>query len=284
MKPILVHIHVFYTEQWPDLYALLTSLCEYDFDVWVTHCGNRQDFENLVLSDVSSAHVLQVPNAGYDIGPFVAVLKQVNLVDYSYCIKLHTKRDLPVNSMLGPYDVSGGAWRHCLLSFMKGPGFKMCLESFAADEKLGMVGHHALIWQREPSDKKVWRQAVQLLESAGLRYRNPAYVAGSMFMCRAILLRPLVKILGESCFGTTERKDSSSLAHVAERLLGFVITAQGYTVRDVYTPAKERFVFRLRGMSKQVLRFLYQRKITRKGKLVIKICRIPVYRATPGKL
>lgn len=39
MKPILVHIHVYYTEQWPDLYARIASFLGLDFDVWVTHCG-----------------------------------------------------------------------------------------------------------------------------------------------------------------------------------------------------------------------------------------------------
>lgn len=279
MKPVLVHIHVYYTEQWPDLHARLAKLHDFAFDVWVTYCGADCGFEEQVAADAPAAHVLQVANVGYDIAPFVEVLKQVNLEDYSYCIKLHSKRNMPDGSLLGAYDVGGDIWRKLLLSFVEPCNFSRCLAAFKVDATLGMVGHHALIWRREPDDKSAWREAVQLLESTGLPYRNPAFVAGTMFMCRAALLKPLVSILGSAEFEPANREKPTSMAHVAERLLGFVITAQGYSVMDVYTPARERLLRWLRGMGAHLRRFMYQRKVTRKGKLIIKICRIPVYSA-----
>ena len=279
MKPVLVHIHVYYTEQWADLYARLSRLPEIDFDLWVTYCAAGSAFAEQVVADAPAAHVLEVANVGYDIAPFMEVLKRVKLEDYSYCIKLHSKRSMPAGSLLGAYDVGGGVWRELLLSFLAPPNFCRCLETFIADETLGMVGHHALIWRREPDDKVAWRQAVQLLESTDLPYRNSAFVAGSMFMCRAVLLKPLVSILGTAEFEPANRESPTSLAHAAERLLGFVITSQGYSVMDVYTPACDRFLLWMKGLGRHLQRFVYQRKVTRKGKLIIKICRIPVYSA-----
>lgn len=279
MKKLLVHVHVFYTEQWPALYARLASACGGADDLWVTHCGTTPGFSEQVQRDAPAAHVLQVRNVGYDVGPFVEVLKRVNLDAYSFCIKIHSKRDLPEDSMLGGFDVGGSIWREWLLSFLEPQHFARCMQAFEREPALGMVGHHALIWRREPADKKAWRQAVQWLEAAGLPYSAPAYVAGSMFICRAALLAPLIDMLGDVEFEAANQEGVGTLAHAAERLLGFVVAAQGYEVNDVYSSAQARRADRMRGIRRRVARFLYQRKVTRKGKLIIKICRIPIYRS-----
>lgn len=49
------------------------------------------------MSDFKNADFYVVPNLGFDLGPFVYALDKVNLSDYSYVIKLHTKRDIPLN-------------------------------------------------------------------------------------------------------------------------------------------------------------------------------------------
>ena len=68
-------------------------------------------------STFKNVNVEIVKNLGFDLGPFVHVLNEVNLNDYSYVIKLHTKRDIPLNGKKDWY--TGSGWRDALLKFIR---------------------------------------------------------------------------------------------------------------------------------------------------------------------
>lgn len=283
----LIHVHVFYTEMWAALSELLRNTNNHSREIWITLGEDKAFLEHEIKQDFPDARILYVENRGYDIGPFVEVLKQVDVCNYQYCIKLHTKRDIAEQSRIGYIDVSGAKWRQYLLSFMQKNNFEKVLQAFSNNPKLGMVGHHALCCKKEYTDKHAWEQSRKWLCEYGLLSNNAAaklsYIAGSMFMCRAALLTPVKEILSKMEFEIPSRDNPSTISHWAERLMGHAITAAGYELADTYTCRQSRFHTCASSLLKffrfLIIRFFYQKKITRHGKTVIKICKVPVYHA-----
>ncbi len=287
MKPILIHIHIYYTHLWPELrecVELVDSL-NLQFQLVITTVGEMTKLADEVTTRWPEAELRVVPNLGYDIAPFAEVLNHVDLTRYRYCIKLHTKRDVVWDASIGAVCVGGNRWRQYLLSFMKRENMEAVLRAFESQPTLGMVGHHALICSREPYDEHAWKLSEHWLNTGGFALSSSTYahkyIAGSMFMCRAELLGVVRDILKGKEFEMPKPERISPISHAAERLLGHAVTAAGYEVRDVYTPAIERMGFRwkhllLRSVHR-LMRFVFQRKRTKSGKLIVKICKIPVY-------
>ena len=275
MKPILVHIHAFYGDILPHLLESLRVLTPFPHEVWVTYPENDLKIPELLAGCVDSEKMLPVSNNGYDVLPFLKVLKKLNLDDYSYCIKLHTKRDMPLGSMLRNVDVGGNRWRESLMSFLQPAHFNSCMQSFATDATLGMAAHHLLIFKKEPIDYGAWEESIQMLNSRGIHLNECAFVAGTMFICRAHLLKLFLEVFGDVEFPPTRREDIITPAHVAERFLGHSVYAQGYKIYCPFTPRYQQTTFF--DIVRRISRFFFLRKVTAKGKLIIKVCKIPVY-------
>ena len=282
-KDFLIHIHVYYTGMWPELRGYLSSLPEgTDYDLWVTYVKNDSKFLQDVRTTAPTAHILKVENKGYDIGPFVEVLRRIEVDDYKYIIKLHSKRDVKglVYPHIGLTEVSGDKWRHYLLSFMSGENFGKCLAAFEQNPRLGMVGHHALICRKELADDRAWQESMKWIADYGLQVSEPSYVAGSMFICRSRLMKLVKEVLSQESFERPVHEHSSTISHSVERFLGHAVAAQGMLIEDVYTSKADKVRLVLIGVLQRCLyltcRFFYQKKITSNGRLIVKICKIPV--------
>lgn len=279
MKPILVHVHVYYPELWPEIKACLGSLATGTYDLYVTMVTDYPDLVSDIKTFSSDAHCLVVANRGYDIGPFVHVLNMTNLDQYDYVIKLHTKRDMPAGALLGAFDMSGGAWRQYALSFLHPKThFQSCLQGFLDNPAIGMMAHHRLIVGQCYGDKAALRQCQDLCRKMGLPVRPFKYVAGTMFIIRAKLLRPVVDMgLGLDDFSAPTQDKPTSLAHVLERFFGYLVYAQDFTIQDSFTDKRLKQQDNLMKPLRFIWHFLYRRKVTRSGKSIIKICKIPIY-------
>lgn len=290
MKPLLIHIHVYYQHLWPELRdrVLYLSGLGVRFHLAVTSVEECPQLEAEVQRLFPGAELLVVPNLGYDIAPFMAVLQSVNLEEFSYVIKLHTKRDVEQAVVClcaaSPFNIRGSRWRDALLAFSKPGNFERCLQELAQNPRCGMVAHHLTICPRVTKKDKeqyhTWLRAVELVQQMALPAPpSQHFVMGSMFMCRAELLKPLQGLnLKPGDFPPPDPEHlEETLAHVLERCLGAVVTAQGYEIRDCFSPRSD-YVRELFWVALQrVGHFLYSRKVTRKGKLLVKICKIPVF-------
>ena len=285
MVNILVHVHVFYPNMWEEIKEYLKALTNVNLDIWITVPEQNADMKEQILCDFPGGHFLTVDNRGYDIAPFVEVLKRVELAQYHYCIKLHTKRDMPIPAHVGKVDVSGNKWRDLLLAFLKKKNNERILKAFESTPQLGMVGHHALICSKEPNDNQAWSQSLRWIQErfSDSSLISPSFIAGSMFICRAPLMSAFRDILSDTEFERPSREHPSTISHAAERLLGHIITASGHVIRDVFTPPTAKRLLGLKTVFLYslhlLLRFCYQKKYTKKGYTIIKICKIPVYRS-----
>lgn len=276
MKPILIHVHLYYHEMWPELERYLRSIPKsLSRRIYVTLVERNPEVEASILRFDPKATILQVENRGFDVGPFVQVLNMVNLDDYSLLIKLHSKRDMPLGSAVGSINLSGDRWRKMLLAFLRPVGFRCALRAFRQDPKLGMTGHASLIF-RECLCDSVYNQSVTFLQKLGLPEKDFAYIIGTMFMCRAELMKPIQQ-LGFSMqdFELPDRRRTEALAYTLEALLCWIVTAQGYELRDCFTPFP-KFQAKFIVTRDKVFRFLFRKKVTESGRFIVKVCGIPV--------
>ncbi len=107
MKPILAIVHVYYPEIWPELEECLLNITV-PYELYVTTNEQNKDIQNDVLKLKKDAHFEIVENRGYDVGPFMQIINKINLDDYSYVVKLHTKRNLPSEATFRAATVSLG--------------------------------------------------------------------------------------------------------------------------------------------------------------------------------
>lgn len=286
----LIHIHVYYTHLWPELRACVerAEALGLRFRLFVTTAGEKPEIAAEVAERWPEAEVSVVPNRGYDIAPFLEVLSSVRLADFSYIIKLHTKRDVEQARVIlctaAAVNMKGSRWRDALLAFTRPENFEKVLQTLESKPQLGMVAHHLVICPRvsvkDKEQSKTWQKAVEMVKTLGLpEPPNSHFVMGSMFICRAELLKPLQRLgLTTEDFPPPDPEHlEETIAHVIERLLGAVVTAQGYEIRDCFSPRKEYIREAIEVLLQRIGHFLFSRKVTSSGKLIIKICKIPVW-------
>ena len=292
MKPILVHVHIFYAELWPELKLCLSNISEYPYELYVTMVQENETLVNEIQATKPNAHILIVKNKGYDVGPFIHVLQQINLQDYSYIIKLHTKRNIehisePGWTYYSPYYLKGALWREYLLSFLQNGNLEKCLKAFDETPSLGMVNNYRLIvpefHRKEKTLCTLQERAFKLLNQVGLYPRNSTYVKGTMFIVRAHLMQK-IKNLGLSIdsFPAPDASHAENLAHELEIALGTSVAAQNYDIRDVFTPDVESKM-KWGTILGRLRRKLYKNYISPKGRHVVKIAHILVWNAKVAK-
>lgn len=297
MKPILIHIHVYYTHLWPELRECVERVAALGlpFRLVVTTAGEKPGIAADVAERWPEAELRVVPNRGYDIAPFLEVLRSVRLEEFSYIIKLHTKRDVEQARVIlcsaASVNMRGSRWRDALLAFARPNNLGQVLHTLESESGVGMVAHHLVICPRVSAEDKeqfkTWKKAVEMVKNLGLpEPPNSRFVMGSMFICRAELLKPLLRLgLTTEDFPPPDPEHlEETIAHVIERLLGAVVTAQGYAIRDCFSPRMEYISEAIEVLLQRIGHFLYYSKTTRQGKRIIKICKVPVWHGKQGKM
>ncbi|NMA32649.1 MAG: hypothetical protein GX944_01820 [Alphaproteobacteria bacterium] len=243
MKRIVAHLHLYYLDQVDMLLDKLVGikdLCV--LDLIVTIQQKEPEIESKIKLKFPNAKIIIVKNVGADIWPFIVMLNSVNLENYDYLIKIHTKRFVKLKTSRIPetnIKINGTKWRDYLLEFLEPDNFIKCLDSFINDEKLGMVSSYPVIitdFEKYGEGNPTCKQTRALLNK--LNYKTKvSYVSGTMFMARAKLFN-IIKDLKfkESDFGKFESGVSNKLPHVMEQLLGSCVLGQSYEIRDVFTP------------------------------------------------
>lgn len=254
MKKFLVIAHVYYHDLWYLLDRCIQNLPKDSFDLIVTTTSNIEELSSKVKEHSPNAKVELCENRGYDIWPFIKVLKSVKLDEYEFLIKLHTKRDMGkiVAIIDNKYFFRGQYWRNMLLSFISSKeNFDKSLEAFK-DPSVGMINNHRLFDRtRETTDNPhlvyCLNESRKLLSEFGISAKpcdEVKYVAGTMFICRAAIFKPLQEMnFDVNRFAVVNRKNENDLAHVMERVFGWLVTSQGYSITDPYSTFKESFRF-----------------------------------------
>jgi lipopolysaccharide biosynthesis protein len=219
---------------WEEIKSCLSNISS-SYDLYVTIVEEHQDLQKDILRFNPMANIQIIENRGFDIGPFIHVLNQVNLDNYEYVIKLHTKRDFPkYPCILNTFNISRDRWRKYLLSFCSTPeNWSETMSLFENDTSVGMIADAHLIFKfkydREHATKK---NAYRIIEDIGLSISKETFVMGSMFMAKAKLFKVLQNKFNLPDFDVPNRRDINTLAHAIERVFGLLVNSQGMQIRD----------------------------------------------------
>lgn len=280
MKPILVHLHIYYKELYPELKEYLKNIKGYDFRLVVTMVEDLTEVIDDVKKSFDNVQVKVLDNLGYDIGPFVEVINSVNLDDYSYVVKLHTKRD--VKTDLNNEWFSGTGWRNTMLSFIKSQDrFDKVIARLESDNTIGMHGAIPAIFSKDDDlATKTREDVIALAQKNNLKAIDYEFLAGSVFVVRASVLKMIqaLKLSQKDFEIPDETHVKSQFAHIIERYLGFITYTQGMTVEDCeLSSTQKKFFYLKKSWLKFFNKYIYSVRVTKKRKLLVKILRIPVY-------
>lgn len=274
-KRILVHLHLYYLNQLDEILNRLQNLQGLNFDLYVTMVNKSPAAEQKIKQFKPDTHILQVANQGYDIGPFIEVLHSLNLDNYDYVLKIHTKGTAAENyTRINGKRLNNKLWNRLLfdaLLFSEEQVHNNLRQLANAD--IGMLSSTYLI----TDDKKLYEQFLpqinEILQAESLPQVDTfSFVAGTMFWAKASLFKPLQKYRLADFPVTDGKVKEGTLAHCFERLFGAVAQAQGLKLYGVKS-SKVGFTFALN----EFKRFLFYKKHTQSGKLLVKICKIPIW-------
>lgn len=213
--------HIFYEDLWPQISARLHAI-PVPFDLIVTISPGSL-LADAVRADWPDADVIETPNSGRDIGPFLRVLPTLLERGYDVVCKLHTKRGA----------TEPDTWRHMLLEGVLGSSalVRQILGWFERDPDLATVGPDEL-YLNGPRFIGPNAAALEGLfrRMEGQDAPMPAqwgFFAGSMFWIRPELLRGLLDPDLLQLFEEDNRSHDGQVAHAIERMFGLIATSRG---------------------------------------------------------
>jgi lipopolysaccharide biosynthesis glycosyltransferase len=239
LKPrVLVHLHLYYVDQLGVMINALKNVTDCNYDLFVTMPERNEAAEERILSVAEDARFCILPNVGYDVFPFLHVLKQARLANYDFVLKIHTKNARsPGQDEVYSIKVPGFQWRDELLGAIVGSKdiFRNNIARLVEDKKVGCIGAEQFIFSTEDNNEERTYSLEEWRKKCGV-VGGHHYVGGSMFLARAY---PFERLKGlnvqpedfESDHMAT--KDYKNKAHVFERLFGIVIENEGFNIIGV---------------------------------------------------
>lgn len=234
---ILVVLHLFYPNAWKEIASYLSYLDFWDYKLIVTYPEDQDMGQTLAEIKKFKPDVLLkgYPNKGFDVGPFIDVLNDVNLDDFDVVYKLHSKGiKRPRIFIYGQY-FRWKDWFNNLYRGLFGPYrvFKTINDLVNEKGMCGLVAARNLI-VKDPKHKQ------SFVSDWGKKYGlvvkpNYDFVAGTCFAIKAELLKPVKELrLDINSFEQT-RRGVFSLAHAVERFFTIFVENNGYKSKGLLT-------------------------------------------------
>ncbi|MHA1575382.1 MAG: rhamnan synthesis F family protein [Alphaproteobacteria bacterium] len=267
---IAVHLHCYYTDLIDEMLGKGLSFLTEDYDLFVTLISPNKEIEKKIKKLKKDVKIIVVENRGYDVGPFIKFLNKIDLKKYDLILKLHTKK----SEQKSKAKVNGEKWRRHLLShLLPKKGIENILNIFRNDKFVGMLGTCLTNTIKHPDINEYF----DVCEKFGVSKTHTDFFAGTMFWVRTTCLAPIKKKkIGIKDFDFVSKGvHSGTLAHGYERFFGRLVKSQGYQLKDLSNRTKqnEKRMFQESKMKK----FFFQKKVTKSGRLRIKILKIPVW-------
>ena len=240
LKKVLVHLHLFYYNQTDYFIKKLQNITNCNWDLFVTYVEeNKKSIDKIKLFKPDTIFK-KVENYGYDIYPFIEIIKSVNLDKYDYILKIHTKnyqKKLKLNGL----KKSGYWWRNELINALlkNKKRFKENLEIFTINPEIGLICSELMLWDIGdywPEDTYLLKKELKFLN---FKSKYKKYCAGTMFLAKANIYKFLQQdnIHIEKFAPSIKTKSTGTIAHTYERILTIAVNEKGY---KIYTIANKK--------------------------------------------
>ncbi len=235
---ILVHLHLYYTSSWIEIKEYLTNLLPYHFDLIVTYTelsnvtytelSKKTDFITDIKKFKSDAKILPYANKGFDLGPFIDVLKDIKLEDYDIVYHIHSKSiagkkgRIAYNKLFKKKSWFTQLYSGCLGVFNVHKGIKVLSE----ENNFGLIGAGNLFVKDMPkrTDSVKKYAAIYNLNIPD----NYEFLIGSCFGMRAKLLSSIKNLHLELDDFHDSQRSIFTLAHALERIFATEVINAGY--------------------------------------------------------
>lgn len=218
---VAVVAHLFYEDLWDEIVSYIGNIPT-AFDLYVTIPKRNAALRSQVLHKFPDATILEVDNAGRDIGPFLSVLPLLLNKNYTAICKVHTKRG----------QTEPTTWRRLMLEGLLGNEFLVTriLCSFQADPELLLVGAKDLYvsgpTHMMDNQTKIEEFVHQLYPGRTLP-PEWGFFAGTMFwISPRALKRHLQVFFDDLAFEVEDGANDGQIAHAIERLFGLIVTME----------------------------------------------------------
>lgn len=217
--------HVYYTELWDEILALRATLPA-GAPLLVTAPPAQAARLRAISAGDAGVEILERPNRGRDIAPFLHALQSGALDRFDAVLKVHTKKS--------PHLLQGDLRRRVLFAALAGsPAATARALAWFGDPKVGLVGPGPY-FRTAPV---YWMDDRARVEALAARIDAPArlgFFEGSMFWVRPAALAPLRGLdLPLEAFEAEAGQLDGTLHHALERLIPLAVTRAGYETRAI---------------------------------------------------
>lgn len=223
-KKALVILHMFYMDAWVEIKDYLKNLECYNYDLVITYIDKFK--KQKVLDDIKSfkpeAKVFAVENKGYDLGPFILALKDVDLSQYDVVFKMHGKGIKRPFIFIYDQIFKGKDWFLQLWDGVLGPKtVHETMQKLLTNKSVGLVAASNLI-VKDPLHKQSF--TIDMAKSYGIDVpKDYEYVAGTCFAVKSQALECIKSLdIPQDAFKKAEA-GKFSYAHMLERLVCILI-------------------------------------------------------------
>lgn len=223
---LAIVVHAFYPELLQEIAVNLRDL-EIPHQIFVTAPSDKEvEVKRIVEQELPAAAVLLFENRGRDVGPFLEVLRSLDLDEFTHILKLHTKRSKHI--------ATGDTWREELLSAFTLERLRTSLKVLADNPHIGILGPSGHLLSMSAflnRNEKTVRKLAKRMGISEIYPENDSFVAGTMFFARSTALLPIINLgIGLSDFEKEEGQINGTLAHAIERSLTYSAEAAGLIV------------------------------------------------------
>lgn len=226
---ILVVLHLFYMCSWKEIKEYLMNLDAYNYDLVITYtqATYKEDVFNEIRSYKPDVVLQECDNVGYDVWPYIAALKNINLDDYDIIFKLQSKGvKRKVIYIYGQYlkkrDWFINLYEGCLGAFTV---HKTIDKLMNASDKVGIVAAKNLIL-KDPTHKQ--HMVLDYMKEIGMQVpKDYLFVSGTCFAVRAGLMKP-IQDMHYQVEDFSGAGAAFSIAHKLERIICLTILNEGY--------------------------------------------------------
>lgn len=218
-------VHVYYPELWHEIMTVRKTI-SFDCPIIVTAPPDQAACLRKATVDDPTIGIVETPNRGRDIAPFLYVLGTGRLDSFDAVLKIHTKKS--------PHLRQGDLRRRVLFSALAGSRSTVAriINQFQCS-KVGMVGPSlyfrtsSFYWMNNRSQVKNLTNHLRIPLSLG-------FFEGTMFWFRPASLQKLRTLsLDFEIFDKEESQLDGALHHAVERIFSITAASAGYETRSL---------------------------------------------------
>lgn len=249
---IAVAVHIYYLDKIQDILNYIENI-PYDYKIYFTVSTEKhKDLQDILEDREFNYEIINYPNQGYDVAPFISLLPRLKELGYDLVCKIHTKK--------GAGDLDkvikgiGNLWFTLLMKSILGSpqSIRKIVYTFENNPKVGMLCSAELY---KSAQQLMYGNNIYVSEILNIfdNKLDPAkdwgFVAGTMFWADLRIFEPIISnfdelnnILTKSSYMKTGI--SASSFHAMERIFGLLPqitnmqTALSYAIsiqRDIHS-------------------------------------------------